>query len=156
MWVVEEGPLKNSLLKKSIPSNLELRFLGHIAYDKLSQVYARCGILCFPILADEWGLVVNEAMAAGLPVLGSLYSQAVEELVEDNITGWIFRPDHHDEMYNAIDRALRVSNSMLMEMGACARRRVMELTPSSVADRIYKVVEYVSKAPGSEGTQVIK
>jgi glycosyltransferase involved in cell wall biosynthesis len=30
-----------------------------------------------------WGLLVNEAMAAGLPVLGSVYAQAVEELVQD-------------------------------------------------------------------------
>ena len=53
----------------------------------------KVGVLVFPTLADEWGLVVNEALAAGVPVLGSLYSQAVEELVRDGENGWTFRPD---------------------------------------------------------------
>ena len=43
------------------------------------------GIFVLPTLADEWGLVVNEAMASGLPVLGSVYSQAAHELCGDGI-----------------------------------------------------------------------
>ena len=57
----------------------------------MAEVYAKASLFAFPTLADEWGVVVNEAMAAGLPVLGSIYSQAVEELVEDGVSGWVFR-----------------------------------------------------------------
>ena len=61
-------------------------------HERMAEVYAKASLFAFPTLADEWGVVVNEAMAAGLPVLGSIYSQAVEELVEDGVSGWVFRP----------------------------------------------------------------
>ena len=90
-WLVGDGLLRSSLEQFSVPANVSLRFLGNVPYNELAQVYAKAGIFVFPTLADEWGLVANEAMAAGLPVLGSLYSQSVEELVVEGETGWTFR-----------------------------------------------------------------
>jgi glycosyltransferase involved in cell wall biosynthesis len=94
-------------------------------------------------LADEWGLVVNEAMASGLPVLGSLYSQAVQELVEDGVTGWTFHPDRADEMYTAVDRALSTGEDRLEEMRVSATTRVEYLTPDYLAERILEAIHFV-------------
>jgi glycosyltransferase involved in cell wall biosynthesis len=109
----------------------------------LPSLYAQAGIFVLPTLADEWGLVVNEAMAAGLPVLGSAYSQAVEELVEDCLTGWTFRPGQAGEMYKALDRALRTPHEKLEEMRRSARRQVENLTPQFVADLVLQAIQYV-------------
>jgi glycosyltransferase involved in cell wall biosynthesis len=109
-------------------------------------VYADAGILAFPTLADEWGLVVNEAMAAGLPVLGSLYGQSVEELVTDGETGWTFRPDHVDEFDAALGRALATPAAELDRMRAVARGRAARLTPEFVAGRICEGIEQVTGA----------
>src|SRR6266700_2369535 len=111
LWVVGTGCLGDSLERYAFSSNVTVRFLGAVPYGNLPNVYAECGLLVFPTLSDEWGMVVNEAMAAGLPVLGSLYSQAVEELVRDAQNGWCFRPDSKNEMYSALDRALNTSES---------------------------------------------
>ena len=62
--------------------------------------------MLFPTLSDTWGLVVNEAMAMGLPVLGSVKSQAVTELIEDGVSGWWFDPTSPQDLERAVDRAL--------------------------------------------------
>jgi glycosyltransferase involved in cell wall biosynthesis len=134
------GPLEGELRSMPIPENLYLRWLGELSFDKLAECYAHSGILAFPTLADEWGLVVNEAMAAGLPVLGSVYSQAVEELCSEGQTGWRFRPDSTTEMVDAIDRALGTSVDSLNAMRAQSRERVAHLTPAYVADRFLTTI----------------
>jgi glycosyltransferase involved in cell wall biosynthesis len=139
-WIVGDGPLRPKLAQTSWPPNLEVRFLGNVAYEDLPMLYAQGRILVFPTLADEWGMVVNEALAAGLPVLGSLYSQAVEELVQEGVNGWTVRPDQPQEMFFALNRALTTSNECLDRMRIAARESVVHLTPEFVADRVVEAV----------------
>jgi glycosyltransferase involved in cell wall biosynthesis len=145
-WIAGSGPLEAWLSSLATPPNLSVRLLGQIPYKDLPRVYAECGIFVFPTLADEWGLVVNEAMASGLPVLGSVYSQAVEELVEDGVNGWVFRPDRSEELYQALERVFSTPAASLDRMRVNARRRVEKLTPDCVADQICKVIENVCRS----------
>jgi len=151
LWIVGTGSLRDILRKYALPSNVTVRFLGAVPYDDLPNMYAECGLLVFPTLADEWGLVVNEAMAAGLPVLGSVYSQAVEELVRDGHNGWHFRPDSQAEMYSALDRALNTSEAKMLEMRRNARKTVEYLIPSYAADQILDAVRFVLSPRESNG-----
>ena len=64
--------------------------VSHVPYDRDTSVYSEAGALVLPTLADQWGMVVGEALASGLPVIGSIASQAVTEIVEENVTGWTF------------------------------------------------------------------
>ncbi len=145
-WLVGDGPDRRMVEGLSLSPRVTVRMVGNVPYCELPAYYAQCGILAFPTLADEWGVVVNEAMTSGMPVLGSLYSQAVEELVDDGVTGWTFRPDREDEMYRAIDRALTVSESQLLNMRAMARQRAMALTPEYAADAIMRAVKFADPA----------
>jgi glycosyltransferase involved in cell wall biosynthesis len=149
LWIVGEGDLRDRLEKCTFPGNVTVRFLGAVPYADLPNVYAECGLLIFPTLADEWGMVVNEAMAGGLPVLGSLYSQAVEEIVREGQNGWCFRPDSRNEMYSALDHALNTSESKMSEMRRDARKTVAYLTPSYAADRVLDAVRFVSSQRGA-------
>jgi glycosyltransferase involved in cell wall biosynthesis len=145
-YIAGDGPLRPILAAFRAPPNLDLRLLGHVPYEHLPEVYGNAGILAFPTLADEWGLVVTEAMASGIPVLGSCYSQAVEELVRDGENGWTYRPDHAPEVSNALHRALETPLQKLNEMAESARAKVCNLTPSTMADRIMTAIEYALKA----------
>jgi glycosyltransferase involved in cell wall biosynthesis len=144
-WLMGDGPLRPFLESAPAASNLRLRFLGSLPYDRLHELYAQTDVLAFPTMADEWGMVVNEAMAVGLPVLGSFYSQAVEELVEDEVNGWTFRPNHDEETFEALDRALRTSPEVLGSMGRAARSKALRLTPDAVADRFMAAISYCYK-----------
>jgi hypothetical protein len=123
-----------------------LQLLGEVPYKDLPRVYQECGVFVFPTLADEWGLVVNEAMASGLPVLGSIYSQAVEELVEDGVNGWVFRPDRSEELYRALERVFSTPAAALDQMRVRARERAEKLTPGWAADLVCQVIEHVCRS----------
>lgn len=146
-WVAGDGPLRGELEKFPAPPQLRLCFLGSVAYEKLPELYAQGGIFVFPTLADEWGVVVNEALAAGLPILGSLYSQAMEELVQDGLNGWTFRPDHPEEMYGALDRAMTAPEEQLGEMRRAGRERIRLLSPEFGAQCYLAAIDYVRSSP---------
>jgi hypothetical protein len=131
--IVGDGPLRARLENFGAPDNLELHFRGNLRYEELPRVYSEAGLFVLPTLADTWGVVVNEALAAGLPVLGSARAQAVEELIEDGKNGWIFEPGRRDECYLAIDRAMNASGEQLDTMRAHARSTALALTPDDAA-----------------------
>ena len=146
LQVAGDGEQRAQLEALPLPANVVVEYLGNQDYNQLKAVYADAGILAFPTLADEWGLVVNEAMAAGLPVLGSLYGQSVEELVTEGETGWTFRPDFPDEIDAALGRALATPPDELDRMRAAARERAARVTPQSVAASICSGIEHVTGA----------
>ena len=140
-WFAGSGPLVKTLEAIPHPTSLSLRFVGEIPYSELPQVYAKAGILVLPTLADEWGVVVNEAMAAGLPVLGSVHSQAVEEMVREGINGWTFAPDDPESAFRALERALDTPAAVLDGMRAAARSTAATITPEDMAERIARTIE---------------
>ena len=131
-----DGPLREDLQSFPVPPNLRLTLLGNVDYENLPAVYAQADTFVLPTFADTWGVVVNEAMAAGLTVLGSEYGQAVSELVREGESGWIFRPDVGDEMFDALGRSLSVSAQQLERMRSCARETALRLTPDYVTELV--------------------
>jgi len=143
-WVAGEGPLQQELQQSIRSQNLNVKFLGQVPFDDIFRTYGLAGIFVFPTLEDTWGVVVNEALAAGVPVLGSQYSQAVEELVQDGVNGWSFRPDKSEEMDAALERALNTSEPALCQMRVAARARVAHLAPEFAANRMIEAITAAS------------
>ncbi|MDB5395968.1 MAG: glycosyltransferase [Rhodospirillales bacterium] len=127
----ETGPALKAFVG---PPNLLQEFPGAVGYEGLRRHYAECGILILPTLDDEWGLVVNEAFAAGLPVLGTVYSQAVQELVDEGKTGWIYDPHEPNAAAHALGRVFGTSDAALAMMRGQARTRIRDLTPQNIAN----------------------
>ena len=142
-WLVGDGPLRGDLENFLLPPNVKLVFKGVFQYGDLPAVYSEAGIFVLPTLADTWAVVVNEALAAGLPVLGSVYAQAVEELVEEGRNGWTFRIDHRQEAFEALDRMMNTPLAKLEEMRVNARATALNLSPESVAALIDTAVSAV-------------
>jgi glycosyltransferase involved in cell wall biosynthesis len=131
-----DGPLRSDIDKMPLARNVKLEFLGVFQYDDLPGIYASAGVFVLPTLADTWAVVVNEALASALPVLGSAYAQAVEELVQDGKNGWIFKPDDAQDTYSAIDRMMNTSDNELDAMRSRGRAAAALLSPDKVADLI--------------------
>ena len=141
LTIVGSGPQQAVLGDFPAAPNLELHLAGEMEPSALPDLYARTDALVFPTLADEWGLVVNEALAAGVPVLGSIHSQAVVELCDEGATGWLFDPEDPSTTSAAIERALATPDDELARMRELARERVRALTPAWAADRIGSTIE---------------
>jgi glycosyltransferase involved in cell wall biosynthesis len=69
-----------------------VRFVDALSPDELSRYYAAADIFVFPSLEDVWGLVVNEALCFGLPVLGSCFAGATQGLLRGSRLGVEFDP----------------------------------------------------------------
>ncbi|MFC0406625.1 glycosyltransferase family 4 protein [Roseomonas elaeocarpi] len=143
VWWVGEGDKRRGLEALPFGANVSQRFFGSLPYAALPDIYRQCDALIFPTLRDEWGLVVNEAMAAGLPVLGSIYSQAVEELVREGETGWVFDPRDAASAHAALDRMFGAGPDQLASMRRACRERIGKLTPLTACDRIGHAIDEV-------------
>jgi glycosyltransferase involved in cell wall biosynthesis len=153
--IAGDGPERARLEAVWRPHNVELVFLGEVAYSDLPAVYRRSSILVMPTLEDEWGVVVNEAMAAGLPVLGSVYSQAVEELVVHGESGWTFSPDNEHSVMAALDAAFNTSADDRALMSMQARIRALSITPVKVAGDIAGAIDRVVARRASAASRAI-
>jgi glycosyltransferase involved in cell wall biosynthesis len=140
LTVVGSGPVRSELESFRPSGSLTVRLLGERDPAELPELYAQADALVLPTLADEWGLVVSEALAAGVPVLGSIHSQAVEELCEEGVTGWLFDPDDGESTLSALDRALTTPVAEVESMRERARLRVRDLTPERAADRVVATI----------------
>ena len=129
LHLVGSGPLAARIDAVELPADVTLRRSGNVAYEELPELYAGADVSVLPSLGDEWGNSVNESLALGVPVIGSLRSQAVEMLVRDGVNGWLFQPDEPASLDAALDRALAVTWPELERMRAAARESVRFLTP---------------------------
>ena len=145
-WIAGAGPQRDAIAAVPCPPNLRVTFLGHIEYADLPRIYEDAGVLVFPSDADEWGVVVNEAMASAMPVLGSSGAQAVSELVEDSVSGWVFRPGDTADLFGKISRMFAASDEELRCMRMRARDRALAITPEWVVDRIEDAMQLARTA----------
>ncbi|MCB9708694.1 MAG: glycosyltransferase family 4 protein [Myxococcales bacterium] len=89
--IVGGGPERNALEERAKQLCAKgVRFAGRRSPDELAMLYGASRCLVHPARMDTWGLVVNEAMASGLPVLVSNETGCREDLVENGINGWSF------------------------------------------------------------------
>jgi glycosyltransferase involved in cell wall biosynthesis len=75
------------------PELLNVQFNGFAAQQELPFLYRSARIFLFPTLGDVWGVVANEACAAGLPVIVSPQAGAAGELVLDGQNGYVCEMD---------------------------------------------------------------
>jgi len=81
-------------------------FAGPKKPADLGAYYGIADLFVLPSLLEVWGLVVNEAMAAGLPVLCSKTAGCAEELIVEDITGHTFDPSDVEELSRLINHWL--------------------------------------------------
>jgi glycosyltransferase involved in cell wall biosynthesis len=145
-----EGPQQADLQALQAPPSLQLSFVGHLTTEELAATFARSSLYAFPTLGDEWGMVVNESLAAGLPILASIHAQASIELIQDGNNGWLFDPTDEANILLGIERALQTEPLELEAMSAAARASVSEWTPEKFAERMKDaIVQITGIAPES-------
>lgn len=139
-WVLcGDGPLKDKILAARRAHGLEekIRLTGFVQLDQLPQCYADAGALWLPSISETWGLVVNEAMAAGLPVLVSRRAGCSADLVEPGGNGWTFDPMSIDEMTGALLHMHRCDNARRAEMGRRSQAIIAGWQPSQFGEGLW-------------------
>jgi glycosyltransferase involved in cell wall biosynthesis len=97
-----------------------VRFSGFVNQIALPRVYAACDVFVIPSEDEPWGLAVNEAMCAGLPIVASSEIGSVPDLVQDGYNGRTFSAGNVDELTDAL-RQLLTDPELRRSMGAASR-----------------------------------
>ncbi|BAT60466.1 GDP-mannose-dependent alpha-(1-6)-phosphatidylinositol dimannoside mannosyltransferase [Variibacter gotjawalensis] len=85
--ITGEGPLRDKLLARLKALNVPTQFDGYLGQAALGDAYASAKVFLFPSRGDPWGLVANEALQCGTPVIVSPHAQAGRELVAPSGAG---------------------------------------------------------------------
>ncbi|HRH65938.1 MAG TPA: glycosyltransferase family 4 protein [Bacteroidia bacterium] len=111
-----------------------VHFAGFVQKSNLPAWLAKSSCFVFPSNYDIWGLVVNEAMSAGLPCISSIHSGVTVDLVEDGRNG--FAVDFSDEKLVAEKMKWILDHrEASAEMGQQARKTVSEKASIHVSAR---------------------
>lgn len=76
---------------------------GQVGQPRMMEAYAAADILVLPSKSETWGLVVNEGMNAGLPVVASNRVGCSADLVLDDENGWVFETGNVDQLASALE-----------------------------------------------------
>jgi glycosyltransferase involved in cell wall biosynthesis len=90
--VAGDGPERDRLATEAQRAEVRLTLLGDVAWERLPEVYAAADVFALLSTSEPWGVVVNEAMATGLPVVLSESVGAAPDLLEDGGNGFLVPP----------------------------------------------------------------
>lgn len=145
LMVAGGGPEKSSLDAMNTQKNIEWEHLGNVAYHTLPDLYRQADLFLFPTLGDEWGVVVNEALSYGVPVVGSVHSQAVEELIEDDRNGWTFHSDSASDFDRVLNQALSCSDEKLIQMKKQCTQTLEKVSVAAAVENIINALDFARK-----------
>lgn len=115
--LVGDGPVRSEL--EAVFTGTPTQFMGYMQGEALSQAYASADIFVFPSALETFGLVVVEAMAAGLPVVASRVG-GVTDVVDEGVTGTTFDVDDVDALIDGV-RQIAADKDHMRRMGQDAR-----------------------------------
>lgn len=123
---------------------------GFVQLPRLAGFYALADVFVLPSSVEPWGLVVNEAMASGLPVLVSNRCGCARELVEEGRNGFTFDPNDTDVM--AVQMLAMASGKFdLGSMGRESTRIVGNWSPQKFAEGLTGAARAALKPAPNKG-----
>lgn len=105
----------------------DVRFAGFRNQSELPRFFQLADVFVLPSRHEPWGLIVNEAMAAGCPVIVSTDVGSHADLVTDGIEGCVFPVGNIPALTDALHRVFS-SRDMAKQMGQRARERLSTWT----------------------------
>lgn len=114
---------------------------GFRQYRELPTFYGFASCFVLASTSEPWGLVVNEAMAAGLPVLVSNRCGCAPDLVEEGGNGFTFDPYNVEELAELMLKVSTMPDQQRQAMGRRSREIISRWTPETFAKGLMKAVE---------------
>jgi glycosyltransferase involved in cell wall biosynthesis len=141
------GPLQSELQATVARRRLaDVHFLGAMELEDTARVYAVSDVFVLPSLEETWGLVVNEAMACGLPVVVTDCVGSSVDLVRNGENGFVVPAGDAVRLGDAISH-LVADNSLRERFSACSARHIANFTPEHAASAFAAAVQHAMRRP---------
>jgi glycosyltransferase involved in cell wall biosynthesis len=145
---VGEGSCREQLEKQaSSIAPGAIRFAGFAQRDEVATYYALADIFILPTYTDPWGLVVNEAMACGLPVILSRAAGCAADLVKEDWNRLLVPPGDEMSLRSAMDH-LATRPDLCSTIGRHSREHICLYSPMTWSHGIAQMVGAVGAKRG--------
>ena len=148
--LVGDGPMRTELEARidRLGIRESVRLPGFKQYHELPACYGLASAFVLPSVQDQWGLVVNEAMAAGLPVIVSDVCGCAPDLVREWKTGFTFPPTDVNALAEQM-ATLSTDPTRTAEMGRLAREHIADWSLARFASGLWEVARQAVPQPRS-------
>ncbi|EHA62374.1 glycosyltransferase family 4 protein [Synechococcus sp. WH 8016] len=140
-----ERELRHAISQLPHPDSVTLQLFQQLS--DLTASYAQASAFVLASSTDQWGLVVNEAMAAGLPCLVSIYCGCAVDLIDHGRTGWSFDPRDPQALAALMQLAERQSPLERAAMQQAARERLDGFSLRVFVEGIQLLLQYSCDNP---------
>jgi glycosyltransferase involved in cell wall biosynthesis len=142
LLIVGEGS-QRSELEGLAPKN-RVVFAGHATRPELPRWYGAADVFVLPSRSEPWGMVLNEAAMAGLPLVATEAVGAAYDLIEPNVNGYLVPPDDVTALADAM-RKVEADAEWRASAGRRSQEIVQAYTPEAWATELAKLVRRLSR-----------
>jgi glycosyltransferase involved in cell wall biosynthesis len=132
---IAAGEVTDLVRQQSVCSHVT--FLGRVPRREINHLYTDVDLLVFPSLSDSFGMVILEAMAAGIPVICSPYCA---DVVEDGVSGFVVEPRDTEALANAISKIIH-DRPLRDRMSRAAKERARQFTREQHGQKLVKTLQ---------------
>lgn len=149
LQLVGSGPLQAALEARisALPNASCVKLQPFCQQNNLLHLYAQASAFVLSSSSDQWGLVVNEAMAAGLPCLVSSACGCVADLIEQGVTGWCFDSESPASLTALMHALEQLPSIQRLAVVAAARQRLQAYSPQRFAHGLQQAVRHALLQP---------
>ncbi|KAA3616670.1 MAG: glycosyltransferase family 1 protein [Calditrichaeota bacterium] len=137
---------KNSILQLLRTRNLtdQVEYVGAVYGNEKDDLFIKSDIFVHPTLNEAWGLVILEAMQAGLPVV-STFEGSIPEIIDDGITGFLVSKNDTSALANKIEYLIKNKDESIA-MGEAGKKKFYEKYTLEIFEKnILKVFDTILK-----------
>ena len=148
LLMVGDGELRHQCeqLASRLSPLATITFTGFLNQSEIVDAYVAADVLTLPSDHGEtWGLVVNEAMACGLPAIVSDQVGCASDLIRHDQTGWVFPFGNWDELAEVLVKVLR-QKEQIQGMSSACRDLIDLYSPEVAAKGIANAVKHVTNS----------
>ncbi len=144
LLIGREAELPQMLATLPETVRLRIRYEGFHAPDTLPKFFAQANVFVLPSRYDGWGVVVNQALGAGLPIIASDQVGAAHDLVRENENGFLFSAGNTNALSETM-RRFTDTPALCEKMSASSLAFAAEWHPANGAERWANALKSVCK-----------
>lgn len=150
--IIGTGPDANDLKELSKKECVQdtVRFVGAVPSGEIIRFISKSSLLVLPSRYDGWGVVINEALGSGVPVISSDACGA-SELVDYSLAGRVFPSENLSSLTNSLDYIFS-SRPVWEKMSKNATKYYETITPDSAVRYLLSIYQYIKTNTGEKPT----
>lgn len=141
--LIGDGPERSIIEEYIQTNNLERVFLKPFMQQKeLIPIYRQAEAFILASTKETWGLVLNEAMANGIPVISSINCGATNTLINEGINGYTFSPFNEQELADIMVKYHTLDNNAKLKMKSNTKSTIRKWDLNRFVEGTYQAIQY--------------